>query len=277
VTEGKCSGTSRADCKTWAQSETVFQEAYSDWWSEGDKICDGNTVATAAKAVATAVAKVWTSAAVDVECSEGRGFACGWSFSNGETFGASVAEAVAQAAADASLALESAGDDGAAAADAFCFADVRAIGGALARAASSASADACAFSGDAVSKYSDSFASAIETVIADAFASATASTCATEDGKGGSDVTASSLCKGEGSVDRLTEVDGTGNFCFGTKAVPLCSGTGAKLCCTENPRRSCRISRKECKTCNSPWMRTKKGGAVLFEDKKGNTCLCDTI
>lgn len=275
VTQGKCSGTSRANCKTWAQSESVFQEAYSEWWSEGDKICDSNTVTAAANAVATAIAQVWTSAAVDVDCSEGVGFACGWSFANGETFGTAVAEAVAQAAADASLALEESGDeDGAAAADAFCFADVRAIAGGMAQAASDAAADACAGSGITASDYSDSFASAIEKVVADAFASATAGVCATEDG---ADVTAESRCDGTGEVTGETIVGGAGEFCTGTKKVPLCSGIVEEKCCTDKPRRSCRISRKDCKKCKSPFMRTKKGEATIFTSGDGTPCLCDVI
>lgn len=280
VTQGKCSGVARADCKTWSQSETVYQEAFSEWWSQGDKICDGNTVTAAAKAVASAIAKVWTSAAVEVECSEGQGFACGWSFANGETTAASIAEAVAQAAADASLALEDTGDDGAAAADAFCFADIRAIRGALASAAATAATDACAFSGeDPVSTYTASYASAIETVVADAFAKASAKTCFTEDGKGGSDVAASSLCSGTAEVDSKVELDGSGDFCFGTRDVPLCTGIVEEACCGNKTSRSrvCRVSRSTCQKCNGPWIRFRRGEAVLYEDSKGNTCLCDTV
>ncbi|GMH41871.1 hypothetical protein BSKO_09781 [Bryopsis sp. KO-2023] len=281
VTRGKCRGTSSANCKTWSQSQEVFQEAFEEWWSEGETkdVCDGNKVDVAAQAVATAIAKVWTSAAVDVECDDkSQGFSCGWSFANGETFGVAVAEAVATAAADASLALEDSEQEGSEVADAFCFADVRAISGVFTQAASDAAADACTGTGqEPASVYESSFVSSIKTVVADAFASASARVCRSEDG---ADVTAESLCQGVGEVSSAEKFEGDGNFCFGFSDIPACEGLGGSTCCSLKPNaRSCRFNKdpKCTGSCRKNTWRTVKAedGRKVWRDQRSNVqCFC---
>lgn len=279
VTRGRCTGTSSASCKTWEQSQRTFQDAFEEWWSEGDKVCDGNTVQATAQAIATAIAKVWTSAAVAVDCDEKfQGFSCGWSFANGEAFGSALAEAAAVAAADASSTLEAAGDPGAQVADAFCYSDIRAIGAGFATAAANAHTDACQRTGDGpVEKYESSFVSSIQTVVANALARASARVCQTPDG---ADVSAESKCFGDGSVKEDGTFEGDGDFCFGLEAVPACEGKGEAACCTEkraNSRsRLCMIN--GCRKCKGPW---KKVSDVEFglqwQNTAGKKCFCKDL
>lgn len=271
VTRGSCRGTSSADCKAWSQSQSAFKDAFAEWWSAGDKICDGNTVQATAKAVATAIAKVWTSAAVNVECDDdAQGFACGWAFANGRSLGRAVAEAIATAAADASLALSEDGSEGADTADAFCFAEIRAMGAAFAEAASTAQVDACTSTGqDPVSVYEESFVTAIQTVVAESLARASARAC-----KSGGDFVAESKCEGVGEQKSDGSFSGAGDFCFGLADVPACEGPGAEICCART-NRVCPIRRSICAGCKAPWRRVRSPDSrVFWENMDGEQCFC---
>ncbi|GAB5483554.1 MAG: hypothetical protein Pars92KO_33110 [Parasphingorhabdus sp.] len=156
--------------KAVSTSQSKFKEAYDEWWGEGGDACDGGKAEAAATAVATAIAEVWANAASKVEC-DGRGFACGWSISGGNTFALGFAEALAQAAAEAAD-----GD----LATAFCYADVRAVSTVLAEAAATAQSDACVTDSGKKEDFQSSYVQAVKTAIANAFASATARACNSE-------------------------------------------------------------------------------------------------
>ncbi|GAB5407600.1 MAG: hypothetical protein Aurels2KO_58310 [Aureliella sp.] len=154
-----------------SSSQSEFKEAYDEWWSgDGDSACDGGKAEAAATAVATAIARVWANAASKVQC-DGRGFACGWSIANGNTYALGFAEALAQAAAEAAD-----GD----LATAFCYADVRAVSTALAEAAASAQSDVCVTNTGKQKDFQESYVQAVKVAIANAFASATARACNSE-------------------------------------------------------------------------------------------------
>lgn len=256
ATAGKCTGLASADCTAVGESQSTFVEAYEDWWigDDGDlddvKLCEKETVETAAKAIATAVAKVWASAFVLVEC-EGQGFACGWAASNGEAFAMAFAEAIAFAAADASLPDV----------DAFCVADIRAISGALAQAAESARADTCTAGGTSTD-FEDNYASAVVDAIAEAFASATASACKLDD-----EARAKSECFGVADSGVVEVVEGAAD----TEQLRACEG-GAATCCG-NPKRFC-----GCDNCNGPLRRQSEadgmGTQESWKDTTGTICFC---
>lgn len=262
VSRGSCSGVSSANCKTWSESTTEFTEAIAEWISDPAKLCDKGAVEATAEAVATAVAQVWTSGFVDVTCSEdSQGFACGWTFSNGRAFAASIAEAIAQSVAEASVEL------GTSSVDAFCFSDIRAIGGAFAEASAQAAAATCTTKGNVVD-WQESFASATQTIVARALASASASSC----GASG-DFEGSSKCKGTAEVEQFGSTDGSGDFCGGVAELARCDGAGAQTCCGRPSNINvCLISRSQCPGCNGPW--TRVGDGDIWQDEAGKQCFC---
>jgi len=259
ATGGTCTGSSSADCVAIADAQNAFVEVYEDWWVgddgnvDGEKVCQSELVQVAAEAIATAIAKVWTTAFVKVTC-EGQGFACGWAVGNGEAFAIAFAEAIATAAADVSM------DN----VEAFCVADIRAIAGALAEAAESARADTCTTGGTEVD-FESSYASAVVDAIASAFASATASACGADDS-----AKAQSECFGTASSIAEMELEGEG---AAGEQVIACEG-GKAECCTERfaGRRFC-----GCTECNGPLrLQTDDSGdgRVSWQDQSGEICFC---
>lgn len=150
-----------------SSSQSVFKEAFEDWFAEGEDACSGEAIEAAATSVAVAIAEVWTSAAAKVTC-DGYGFACGWSIADGSAFALGFAEALASAAAEAVS-----GD----AATGFCYADIRAVSVVLAEAASEAQESACVENEGTEEAFQASYVQAVKVAVADAFASATASAC----------------------------------------------------------------------------------------------------
>lgn len=255
VTAGSCKGTASADCSAVSESTSAFEEAFNEWWGD-EGLCDSGKAEAAATAVATAVAKVWSNAAVKVNC-EGLGFACGWSIANGNTFAVAFAEAVAQAAAEAGVGVE---------ADSFCFADIRALSTVFATAAAQAQADACT-TGGTVEDFEDSYVKAVQVGIATAFAEATASACS-ESGE----VSASSKCTGEATSSTEENIIIAGDVCGGLSQIPACTGEIKEKCCADSYRRNLCT----CKDCNGPWFRrTREGDAKkTFANRQGNLCFC---
>lgn len=257
VTGGECSGTASADCSAVSSSQSTFKQAFTEWWGEGSDACDGGKTEAAATAVATAIAEVWANAASKVSCN-GRGFACGWSVANGNTFAKGFAEAMAQAAADA-LDTEQAA--------AFCFADIRAVSTVLAEAAAKAQSDVCVTDTGNQSDYQDSYVQAVKVAIAEAFAKATATAC-----NRGTEVIAASECTGEGVSSTEEDVFAVGDACGGVSEIKACKGSGHEMCCSQGFRsRFCR-----CEGCDGPWTRVSKRGDLkkVFKDRSNNLCFC---
>ncbi|GMH36247.1 hypothetical protein BSKO_04115 [Bryopsis sp. KO-2023] len=261
---GKCTGSSSADCTAVSISQNAFQESYDEWFSD-DGLCDNGKAEASAIAIASAIAKVWSNAAVKVTC-EGQGFACGWSIANGQAWATAFAEAISQAAAEAG---------GGSNAEAFCFADIRAISVVLADAASSAQADACT-NGGTVESFEASYAAAIQVGIATAFARATASAC-NENGE----ALSSSECVGEASSTTKSEVFTVGDACAGLTDLKACSSPGKEMCCDRGfKRRLCGCNRsKGAKCANGPWIRksdfnSQKNTKRTFSDQTGEVCFC---
>lgn len=148
-----------------SESQDGFKKSFEEWFS--DEMCDSGVVESTATAVATAVAKVWSDAAIKVECEGTGGFACGWSISNGQTFALGFAEALAQAAADAGALT---------AVEGFCFADIRALTPVFAEAAGQAQVQAC-FNGTTVEDFDKSYVEVVREGVATALARASASKC----------------------------------------------------------------------------------------------------
>lgn len=151
--------------QTVAESQDEFKKSFEEWFS--DEVCDAGAIESTATAVARAVAKVWSDAAIKVECEGAGGFACGWAISNGQTFALGFAEALAQAAADAGALSSVQG---------FCFADIRALTPVFAEAAGQAQVQAC-FNGTAVEDFDNSYVEVVRTGVATALARASASKC----------------------------------------------------------------------------------------------------
>lgn len=258
---GTCKGRSSASCEAVTEANNAFVEAFEEWYSAEEGVCDSGAVVATAKAVASAIAEVWVEAAAKVTC-DGQGFACGWAAANGEAWAQAFAESVAQAAAEASS-----GD-----AEGFCFADIRAISTIVADAAASAQADTCTEGGTA-EDYQDSFATAIQTGIAEAFAKASATAC-NADGE----LIADSLCLGNAESTTEGEVYAHGDACAGIAQIRQCKGPGADMCCASDFTRTlCSCNRKGC--ANGPWIKkseldTEKNTFRSFADRKGNTCFC---
>lgn len=131
-------------------------------------MCDEGKAEATSTAIAKAIAKVWSNAAVKVNC-DGTGFACGWSVANGETWALGFAEALAQAAADAGGEME--GD-----AEGFCYADLRSVTTVIARAAGNAQAEVCTTGGEQ-EDFENSYVAAVQVGVATALAKATAQSC----------------------------------------------------------------------------------------------------
>lgn len=244
-------------------TQNDYKEAYEEWWSAEGAECDKGKAEAAAKAIGTATASVWAEAAVKVKC-EGVGFACGWSASGGEAWAIAFAEALAQAAAEAT--------DPHGASDAFCFSDVRALSAAIAAAAAKAQADACT-EGKEVTAYEEGLAVSIAEAVADAFATATAAACS-EDGT----ASASSSCDGKGT-SKVTEDKFTlGDTCAAVSQVNACKGPGKDMCCPESFQRTiCTCMTKKCE--NGPWIKQSDFDSATnsirsLRDSKGNICFC---
>lgn len=255
VTAGRCTGTASADCRAVTQSTSVFKEAFEEWWGE-EGVCDSGKAETAVTSIATAVAKVWSNAAVKVNC-DGHGFACGWSVANGNAFALAFAEAIAQAAAEAGASTDANG---------FCFADIRAVAAVFAEAAASAQADTCT-TGGASEDYEKSYVAAVQKGIATAFARATASACDAE-----GEVAAESECSGEADSSTEGDVAQSGDVCGGILQLKACTGTVKDKCCSADFKRSLCT----CRNCKGPWFkRTGAGDAKkAFANRAGDLCFC---
>ncbi|GMH36890.1 hypothetical protein BSKO_04763 [Bryopsis sp. KO-2023] len=255
VTAGKCVGTASADCRAVSESTSVFKEAFEEWWGE-EGVCDSGKAETAVTSIATAVAKVWSNAAVKVDC-DGLGFACGWSISNGNAFALAFAEAIAQAAAEAGASTDANG---------FCFADVRAVAGVFAEAAARAQADTCT-TGGASEDFENSYVQAVQKGIATAFARATASACDVD-----GEVAASSECFGEADSSTEGAVAKSGDVCGGIQQLQACTGIVKDKCCHSDFRRSLCT----CRGCNGPWFKKTGAGDAKksFANRAGDLCFC---
>lgn len=261
VTAGSCSGTASADCKAVTESSSEFKEAFDEWWSN-EGTCDSGKAEAAATAVAKAIAKVWSNAAVKVTC-DGMGFACGWSIADGQAWAIAFAEAVAQASAEAGTGSSAEG---------FCFADIRALSSVIAEAAAKAQADACT-TGATVEDFQSSYASAIQIGIARAFAQATAEACSAD-----GELIASSQCSGEGESTTEGDSFAYGDACAGIAQIKACTGPGMEMCCDRGfKRRLCNCNRNGC--ANGPWLKKSEfddqsNTMRSFEDRKRNVCFC---
>lgn len=257
ATAGSCTGVAGASCLAVSESQSSFIEAYEEWWVGADnttvdesKLCAEGDVEVFAQAIATAIAKVWADAFVKVNC-DGQGFACGWSAANGEAFATAFAEALAFAAADASLPNV----------DAFCVADIRAISVALAEAAESARAQTCTDGGESTD-FESNYAAAIVDAIATAYARATATACKFDDS-----VKADSECFGtadSGALEVLTAGDAT------VTQLAACEGVVKDTCCGLD-RRFC-----GCDGCNGPLRKVSRPDETreLWEDATKTVCFC---
>ncbi|GMH41850.1 hypothetical protein BSKO_09760 [Bryopsis sp. KO-2023] len=257
TTSGSCSGRVGADCTVWTKSEDVYVGEFVTFYSNPDRICDRGFVMARATAIATAIAEVHASTFVSLTCT-GTGFACGWSFAGGEGFALSVAEAVAFAAATASV------QTGTDIANSFCFADIRAISGAIAAATTSAFSDTCT-SGGTAEDWQRSYARAIQQVVVNALATAFSRACIEP-----SDTSSATECTGGTSNASSGGAGGTGEFCAGTDIVTdLCTGSAGNRCCASTQDFCPPIG--PCPGCQLPWVRA---GPSVWQKNDGKFCLC---
>ncbi|GMH46188.1 hypothetical protein BSKO_14156 [Bryopsis sp. KO-2023] len=115
------------------------------------------------------------------------------------------------------------------------------------------------------SVYESSFVSSINTAVATAFTSASGIVCR----KDGDDVTAGSLCRGEGGVDSTSRIfeERYGNFCSGLSDIPACEGLGGSTCCSLKPNaRSCRFNKDP--KCTGRCRRTTWRAVKAENDRK---------
>lgn len=146
-------------------------EAFDEWFGEaGPGLCATGQANVTAVAHASAIAKVWADAIVNVQC-EGQGFSCGWVYANANAWAIAFAEALATAAAE-TVSIDTGSGS-------FCYADVVALSSAFAEAATTVKGDTCTYRGDMnpVQFYQESFASAIQFAISEAYARAVSRTC----------------------------------------------------------------------------------------------------
>lgn len=170
VENGSCSGRGGASCEAVSMSKSVYQEAFEEWYGDNYEanLCDKMRIEAAATAVAEAVASVYTSAYVQIECTEAsEAGACGFSQSNGEAWAVATAEAIANALADA-------GDEEG---KGFCLSDVRAVSAVIARATAKSLAEDCISGVGNSYRFSENNKISLQKGIAEAFATATAAAC----------------------------------------------------------------------------------------------------
>lgn len=223
VEGGSCWAKSQVTCDARASTQSQYDEAIKDWFGNDyyGNICNSGKAEAAARAIARAVADVYTSAYQAVECSEySQGSACGWQQSNGDAWALATARAVASAMADA-------GGDGA---RGFCLSDVEAISVVVADVAAESLLDGCVGGGASSYQFTESRQTAIAEGIAEAFAKASASSC-----KNGSyDASASSECEGDGLSDAKISTSGSGSGFAKAKQVTACSGGVNSKCCSSS-------------------------------------------
>lgn len=217
-----------------SSSQSQYDESIKEWFGNDyyGNICNSGKAEAAAKAIAIAVAKVYTQAYQQVECSDDAdGSFCGWQQSNGDAWGIATAEAVATAMADA-------GDDDA---KGFCFSDVQAISVVVADAAAQSLQEGCSSGVASSYKFTESSQTAVQKGIAKAFAKASASACKS----GKYEASASSKCEGEGLSKSRGKTSSSGDgFAKGGQVSACTSGVARKCCPTGHTSRICTCALK---------------------------------
>lgn len=253
VTDGTCNARASGSCTTWSQSQESFVNIWNEYWTMEDRHCDSAYVQSVADTFAVAIAKVWASAAVSIDCSNGSGWGCGWSFADGQTFGIAIAESLA------SVAVEAAASKGAETADAYCFADIRAISVALVQASANAAADGCADGpGSTFESAQASFTESVSTAVATAIAGGSATACIGE-----SDTISESVCDATAtSVVTDNTITQRGNGCGGLLKVEKCSKDFSDACCPKE--RFCQFEEATYRKRNDLWALAAGGDAPCF-------------
>ncbi|GMH34874.1 hypothetical protein BSKO_02735 [Bryopsis sp. KO-2023] len=175
---GTCEASASANCEAQAITQTTIESAVETIFTQD--MCDPAVVTAQSEAIAKAFASVYADSLSAAKCSaNSQGFGCAFSVSKGDSHAVSLASAFAKAVAAAF------GPD----TSAICTADLEAIAVGLAEASALALGQSC-ISGDGSSvSFQSRFVAATSTLIAKAFALASAEVCEN------ADLSASSKCK----------------------------------------------------------------------------------